>query len=76
MVNTVCVADRRLGQPAQVQQAVPVGVVARQTLDFQAQRHPQKTDLDPLARAPATPSSPMTVAFDSDLTIRAQFANN
>ena len=37
MVDAVGVADQGVGQAAQVQQAVPVGVVAGQARDFQAQ---------------------------------------
>ena len=37
MIDPVAVADQRIGNAAQIEQAIPVGIVARQARDFQSQ---------------------------------------
>ena len=44
MIDPVGIADERVGGPAQIEQAVPVGVVAGQARDFQSQHDPDLTE--------------------------------
>ena len=40
MIHTVGIGDERVGEPAEIEQAIPVGVVAREARDFKAEHDP------------------------------------
>ena len=56
VVEAVGVADHGVGHAAEVQQPVPVDVVARQSRDFQAEHQPGVTERD-LGRQPGEPGT-------------------
>ena len=37
MIDAVAISDQRVGDAAEIKQAIPVGIVARYTGDFQAE---------------------------------------
>ena len=74
MVDAVGVGDQRVGHPGQVQQPVPVGVVAGQPGDLQRQHDPDLPERDlrrPARRtrtapAVADPETPRSSSIDPD----------
>ena len=46
MVNPVGVADQRIGQTAQIDESVPVGIVAGQSRDLKTQNKPHVSERD------------------------------
>ena len=47
MVDAVCVGDQGVGHSGQIQQPIPVGVVAGQSGTLQRQHHPDLPEPDP-----------------------------
>lgn len=46
MIDAVGIADQRVGEPAQIDEAMPVGVVARQTRDLKPEHEADVTERD------------------------------
>ena len=46
MIKPISIADQGIGHATEVEQAIPVGIIARQTGDFQTQNHPDMTQGD------------------------------
>lgn len=46
MIETIRVADERVGDAAQIEQSIPIGVVARESRHFQAQHQPDAPERD------------------------------
>ena len=74
MVESVGIADQRIGRPAQVQQSIPIGIVARQARDLQREddAHLSKRDLsgqlgEPRTRTQTRARDPQVLVDDLDL---------
>src|SRR5208282_361653 len=67
VVNPVGIADERVGDTAEVQEAVPVGVVARQTGDLEAEYDPDLTERH--IRGHAREAGPLAEAGTGDAEI-------
>src|SRR5258707_9458984 len=56
MIDAICLADQRVGEAAEVDEAVPIGVVARQARDLESEHEADVGECDLGGEAGGTPT--------------------